>query len=88
MFGLTPDDFPERLDGFDVWPDTLTSINAFISMETQWRIGFAGATGMDYAALPAVLDLMEVPPAERPQLFEDLRAMEAHALTLMRKKDG
>lgn len=87
LFGLTPDDFAERLDGYDVWPDTLPAINTFIAMETQWRVGMAGATGMDYAALPAVLDLMDVPRDERSDLFADLRVMEGRALELMRKQN-
>lgn len=86
LFGMTPEDFPELADEFGVWPDTLPAVNAFIAMETQWRIGMAGATGLDYAALPAVLDLMEVPPSERYDLFADLRVMEGHALDLLRKK--
>lgn len=71
-----------------MWPDTVPAVNTFIAMETQWRVGFAGAIGLDYAALPAVLDLMEVVPADRHDLFADLRVMEGHALDLMRKKNG
>jgi len=87
LFGLTPDDFPELADEFEVWPDTLPAVNAFIAMETQWRVGFAGATGLDYTALPAVLDLMDMPPNERRDLFDDLRVLEGRALDLMRKQN-
>ena len=43
--------------------------------------------GQDYAALPAVLELLEIPPPERPALFAQLRIMEAEALRILRPSD-
>ena len=57
-------------------------------MHTQWRVGFSGATGLDYAVLPAVLELIGVPVADRSDTFVCLQIMELHALALMRKKNG
>lgn len=49
-------------------------------MGTQWRVGMAGAIGLDYAALPAVMALSRIPEADQPEVFADLRVMESAAL--------
>ena len=54
-------------------------------MQTQWRIGMAGPTGLDYAALPAVLSLCGIDAADHTDTFEALRVMEAEALDVMRE---
>jgi hypothetical protein len=41
--------------------------------------------GLDYAAIPAVLQLTRVPRAEWPDIFRDLRVMEAAALDALHK---
>lgn len=58
----------------------------FISMATQWRASFGGVIGLDYAALPTVLDLLAIPAANRADVFENLRVMEDAALEVMRSK--
>lgn len=63
-------------------------LNTFVAMQTQWRTGFAGATGLDYAALPAVLSMLGIAADIHPDTFECLRHMETRALDLMRKKNG
>lgn len=69
----------------EVWPDNLPAVNLFISMSTQWRVGMGGATGLDYAALPAVMAMLCIEESERPQVFEDLRIMESAAIVAMGK---
>lgn len=71
----------------EIWPDNLQAYEVFASLGTQWRIGMAGPTGMDYAAIPVTLRLMAVPRAEWPQLFADLRVMEGAALEAMSRRD-
>lgn len=88
MFGLTPDDFPELDDTVEIWPDNEAAVAVFCGMQSQWRVGFAGATGMDYAALPAVLSLLQIPPEQHPDTFDCLRTMEAEALAVMEKRNG
>ncbi|MGZ9713899.1 DUF1799 domain-containing protein [Glaciimonas sp. GNP009] len=70
----------------DIWPDNLTVINVFVAMSTQWRVGMAGATGLDYTALPHVMRLVGVLPKERADVFNGIRTMEDVALETMRKK--
>lgn len=70
----------------EIWPDNLAAINVFIAMSTQWRIGMAGPTGLDYAALPAVMDVVDIDQEARRAVFNDLRSMEEEALKWMHTK--
>ena len=70
----------EEASGEDVkvWPDNVPTLNVFVAMSTQWRVGNNGATGLDYAALPVV----EYRVGVRAD-FDGLRAMEEAALAQM-----
>jgi len=68
-----------------VWPCCVTAVNVFCSLVTQWRVGPAGPTGLDYTAMVPVLDLLSVPAQERGALFEDVQTMERAALEEMRR---
>lgn len=57
-------------------------------MSTQWRVGMAGATGLDYTALHSAMRLMDVPRKCWPETFEDIRVMEEAALAEMRGERG
>jgi len=70
-------------DDVAVWPEHETAVEIFAAMSTQWRVGFAGATGMDYAALPAVMDCYAVPEDKRRDVFSEVRVMEDEALTVL-----
>lgn len=56
--------------------------------ETQWRVasGFGGVLwiGLDYTAVQIVMR-HKVAPADRRGMFEDLQAMEAHALPVLNR---
>lgn len=80
-----PDDVADQYV-IETWPDTQAAIHLFLDMSTQWRSGFSGRTGLDYAALPTVLDLRGIPAAEREGLFDDLRVMEIETLKLQAKE--
>lgn len=67
----------------EVWPENLPAVNTFIAMSSQWRMGPAGPIGLDYAALPAVLRLTQVPRASWPDTFEGLRVMESEAMKIL-----
>ena len=66
-----------------VWPDNVSTLNVFVAMSTQWRVGNNGATGLDYAALPVVEDRVGIKPDDRRAVFDGLRAMEEAALAQM-----
>ena len=87
--GLTPDmlEQPERApDEVGVWPDLAEAFGLFEALQTQWRIGLAGATGLDYAAIPLVARLRGLTTAALRALWPDLQAMERHALLLMHQR--
>jgi len=53
-------------------------------MMTQWRFGAAGPTGLDYTALPIVMDMRQVEKTAWSEIFDDVRIMERAALKAMR----
>ncbi len=69
----------------DVYPDNWPVVRLFSDMSTQWRVGMSGLVGLDYAALPAVMDLRGVDIADRAELFDGLRIMEEAALEEIRE---
>lgn len=69
-----------------VWPDNWVAVNTFVALSTQWRVGVAGPTGLDYGALPEVMRMTAVPRSDWPDVFECVRIMESAALGKMREK--
>lgn len=74
----------QRADG--VYPDNAQTVGIFSDMMTQWRMGPAGATGLDYNALPVVLMIRAVTDDERQDVFDGLRVMEMAALKSIRER--
>lgn len=66
----------------DVWP----SLQIFIDMGTQWRVGINGAIGLDYNVLPMLFDLHEV--TNRRRTLGDLRKLEGIALEEIRAQQA
>lgn len=71
-----------------IFPDNVKIVSVFMDMMTQWRFGPAGATGLDYTALPIVLRLREVPRADRQEIFDGIQTMERAALKGLRESRG
>lgn len=70
----------------DYWPCMESSVDAFMAMQTQWRVGPAGPYGFDYSALQTVYKSLSIASKKRPDVFEDIRVMEAAAIKEMRRK--
>lgn len=70
----------------EIWPDNLTAVNLFIAVLTQWRVGIAGATGLDYNVVFHKMDRMKLSDDAYEQLESDIRTMEDAALAEIRKK--
>lgn len=83
-FGLTVDEASGP--PVEVWPDNLHTVNSFISLSTQWRVGMNGPTGLDYGAVPVVMRMAGIPRADWPEVFDGLRVMEDAALEAIRKQ--
>lgn len=84
FWGLEDADFSAK--PLAIWPETLPPLRVFAALDTQWRVGFGGATGLDYNVLPTTLRLLGVPRADWPELFEDIRTMERAALDVMHQQ--
>ena len=83
--GFTLDDYPEEV--VEVWPENMNVYQLFAFMRTQWRIGMAGATGLDYGPLYRKMDRMDLSPQAYEHLEEDIQAMEFAALAAMTDRD-
>ena len=63
-------------------------MNLFINIQTQWRVGAGGPTGLDYPAVFATIDRLHRSDTEarRDALFADVQVMESAALKKMAEK--
>jgi hypothetical protein len=82
-FGLLLED-EEEDEGWQVWPENWPAFQVMTAMRTQWRVGFAGPTGLDYGVLPSVMALVGVAEEDRPDTFQAVQVMEAEALRIFR----
>lgn len=53
------------------------------AMATQWRIGIAGPTGLDYGVVREVGAIIGMSKKQITRSFPDLQVMEAEALAVM-----
>lgn len=86
-FGPLPPEIAEAIEAdanFDLWPDNEASFVLFTRLQTQWRTGMSGATGLDYHGVGAAVRMMGKPMT--PELFSDVQLMERAALIAMQKK--
>lgn len=69
---------------FQVEPDCWETVQAFLRVQTQWRVGGMGGhpIGLDYAGVEAALRMMRV--RDKAELFDGLQVMEAAALEAMK----
>ncbi|MBL8351197.1 MAG: DUF1799 domain-containing protein [Burkholderiaceae bacterium] len=74
--GAAPAGEPE----FHLWPEHLAALELWVGVQTQWRHGFAGATGLDYAGVRASPAWRRIAPRERERVFSELCTMERAAL--------
>ncbi len=82
-WGLQVSDY--AAETVDVWPENWEAVQVFEALLSQWRMGFNGPIGLDYAAIPVVLRLRGVARKVWRQIFDDIRIMERAALDSMRE---
>jgi len=83
--GLTAEDF--ECEAVELWPENERAYFLFLSLQTQWRVGMGGATGLDYLVLFAKLDRMKLSDEDAELLEQDIRAMEHEALKAMSERE-
>lgn len=59
-------------------------MSVFCRVETQWRTGLIGATGLDYNVVLRLLDDEDLTREERRELLDDIKVLEVQALQTMR----
>ena len=70
-----------------LWPCNVPAWDAWSAVQTQWRTGMSGATGLDYAGVRAWLALAgPESPDERRSIFAGIRACEAATLAVWAKQ--
>ena len=79
-FGLVLEDEakPDAGRVFWLWPEHEPVLQIWFAVQTQWRVGAAGATGLDYAGVDALLRLRRLCGGRRrtARLVADLQVME------------
>jgi hypothetical protein len=63
-----------------LWPDNVLAWNCWQGVQTQWRVGMGGATGLDYAGVRAFLDEQQLPADERRGVFSGIQACDRATL--------
>lgn len=71
---------PAEPEAVEVFPENWMPMQVFFGMQTQWRVGMNGATGLDYAALPVVENRLGVKKKDRAEVFEALQVLEGEML--------
>lgn len=66
---------------FHLWPEHQEVLGVFLACRTQWRSGFSGAVGLDYAGVEALVRMRRlVPRARMPEVIAELQVLEAETL--------
>lgn len=75
-FGLVLEGSVPQAPAFHLLPDNVEVFNLFNQVQTQWRHGMAGPTGLDYAGVRASPAFRSIASKEREPTFEAVCIME------------
>lgn len=88
MWGGAPPELVEALSNevgvFEVEPDNWETVMLFVRVQTQWRHGFNGPTGLDYQGVEAAMRMAGV--AQNVELFDGLQIMEFEAIKAFQER--
>lgn len=71
-----------------LWPDNVAAWDVWCDVQTQWRHGMSGATGLDYAGVRAHLDELGLTGDERKEVYEGIRAAERATLEARAEREA
>jgi hypothetical protein len=77
-------DMAERDPEPEIYPENHEAVKVFGACQTQWRVSFAGAVGLDYAALEAVMRIRQV--EDQADCLWRVQIMEAEVLTALAER--
>ncbi len=63
-----------------LWPCNVQAWQLWTQLQTQWRVGMGGATGLDYSAVRAWFDEMGLEGDTRRECWAGVRACERATL--------
>lgn len=76
------------VEEIDLWPCNLQAWQCWQGVQTQWRVGMAGRTGLDYAAVLAYLRAAHgLRGAELREVFDGLQGCELAVLELQAERE-
>ena len=67
-----------------MWPENWRSVNLFIELGGQWRMGQGGPIALDYTTLMMRLDRMQLSQEDWELLYDDVRLLSATALSTLK----
>jgi hypothetical protein len=79
--GLRLEDHPRPT--VDLWPENEAALALFRRISTQWRIGPAGAVGLDYNVVYREMDRLRLGDEGQDEMMAAIRVIEAAALQAM-----
>ncbi len=65
---------------FTVWYDAEPALTLFMQLQTQWYVGMAGATGLNYASVIPVIALYEKTGTGQRELLSEIQSLESGCL--------
>lgn len=71
----------------EVWPENWDVFQVFMAIQSQWRFGPGGPTGLDYNVLYHKLDRMRLSDEEYQRYEADIQVLERAALSTMNRRD-
>lgn len=76
------------VEEIDLWPCNLPAWQCWQNLQTQWRVGMAGRTGLDYAAVLAYLRAVHgLRGPELLEVFGGLQGCEMAILELQAERE-
>jgi hypothetical protein len=80
VFGLAVPEVEAKPATFGLLPENVEAVAWFLKMQTQWRVGMNGPTGLDYGVFLMCAKDEGVKRSDRVWLLEDLRLLEREFL--------
>jgi hypothetical protein len=72
---------------FFLWPEHEEVLGVFAACRTQWRVGFDGPTGLDYAGIESLIRMRRLVQRPRvPEVLAELQILEDETLAEWRRQ--
>ena len=68
----------------EVWDENWEALTRFLRLQTQWNMGMAGPTGLNYQALETIIRLYKVD--DPVTVFEKVQVIERAAIVKLNSK--